>query len=46
MAKTKQTAKMGPVTHPMSAAVKRPDITSTYLDSIEEALDEFDDEIA
>ena len=37
---------MGPVTRPVSAAAKRPDITSTYLDSIEEALDDFDDEIA
>ena len=46
MAKMKQTAKMGSVTHPVSAAAKMPDITSTYLDSIEEALDDFDDEIA
>ena len=45
MAKTKRTLKMGPVTRPMSAAAKRPDITSTYLDSIEEALDDFADEI-
>ena len=37
---------MGPVTHPLSTAAKRPDITSAYLDSIKEALDDFDDEIA
>ena len=36
---------MGPVTCPVSAAAKRPDITSAYLDSIEEALDDFADEI-
>ena len=46
MPKMKQTVKMGPVTRTMSAAAKRPDITSAYLDSIEEALDDFDDEIA
>ena len=46
MPKTKQTTKMGPITHPMSAAAKRPDITSAYLDKIEQALDDFDDEIA
>ena len=45
MAKTKCTLKMGPVTHPVSTAVKRPDITSAYLDSIEEALHDFADEI-
>ena len=46
MAKSKQTTKMGLVTRPMSAAAKRPDITSAYLDRIEEALDDFGDEIA
>ena len=45
MAKTKQTTRLGPVTHPMSAAAKRPDITSAYLDSIKEALNDFGDEI-
>ena len=45
MVKTKQTTKLGPVTRPVSAAAKRPDITSAYLDSIEEALNDFDDEI-
>ena len=45
MAKTKCTLKMGPVTHPVSTAAKRPDITSAYLDSIEEALDDFADGI-
>ena len=45
MAKMKCTLKMGPVTCPVSTAAKRTDITSTYLDSIEEALDDFADEI-
>ena len=45
MVKTKRTLKMGPVTRPVSTAAKRPDITSAYLDSIEEALDDFADGI-
>ena len=45
MAKTKQTMRLGPVTCPVSAAVKRLDVTSTYLDIIEEVLNDFGDEI-
>ena len=46
MVKTKQTTWMlGPVTHPVSAAAKWPDITSAYVDTIEESLRDFDDEV-
>ena len=45
MSKTKQTTRLGSVTCPVSAAAKRPDVTSAYLDSIEEALNDFGDEI-
>ena len=45
MAKTKHTTKLGPVTRPVSAAAKRPDVTSAYLDTIDQSLTDFDDEI-
>ena len=47
MAKTKLTPKSsGSYSHPVSAAAKQPDKMSAFLDEIEQALTDFDDEVS